>query len=95
MPRTNTADIAPEFTYEWNSAEQVVLKRTDGDGKVVWIPADPRNTDYAAYLASGEEAASYVPPEPPPEKTTEQKVDQLLADYGLSRAELRATLEAN
>jgi len=27
-----------------------VLKRTDEDGKVWWIPTDPANSDYQRYL---------------------------------------------
>ena len=27
-----------------------VVKRTDADGKVWWIPTDPNNSDYAQYL---------------------------------------------
>lgn len=28
------------------------VKRTDADGKEAFIPADPANSDYQAYLAS-------------------------------------------
>ena len=28
------------------------IKRTDADGQVWWIPTDPANSDYQAYLAS-------------------------------------------
>jgi hypothetical protein len=27
-----------------------IVKRTDADGKVWWIPLDPNNSDYAEYL---------------------------------------------
>jgi hypothetical protein len=30
----------------------IVLKRTDPDGKVWWIPTDPANSDYQLYLES-------------------------------------------
>ena len=93
MPKTNTADIAPAFTYEWIDAEQTSLKRTDADGNVAFVPTDPANRDYAEFLSSGATAAAYVPPEPPPEKTTEEKVNQLLSDYGLTREEMRAALD--
>ena len=92
MSKTNTADIAPAFTYEWADAEQSSLKRTDADGNVAWVPTDPGNRDYAEFLSSAATAAAYVPPEPPPEKTTEEKVNQLLSDYGLSREEMQAAL---
>ena len=29
-----------------------VLKRTDENGLIAWIPTDPANSDYQAYLAS-------------------------------------------
>jgi len=29
-----------------------VIQRTDADGKVWFIPADPANSDYQAYLAT-------------------------------------------
>ena len=92
MPKTNTANIAPAFTYEWTSAEQTTLRRTDSDGNVAWVPADPGNRDYSEFLSSGATAAPYVaPPEPEP-LTTEEKVNNMLAAYGLSREELKAAL---
>jgi hypothetical protein len=35
--------------------EGSILKRTDSDGTVWWIPADPANSDYQAYLQALEE----------------------------------------
>ena len=32
------------------------IKRTDEDGTIWWIPTDPANSDYQAYLASLDEA---------------------------------------
>ena len=32
-----------------------IIKRTDEDGTVWWIPTDPANSDYQAYLKSLEE----------------------------------------
>jgi hypothetical protein len=37
--------IKDEFNAE-------VIKRADSEGKVLWIPTDPENSDYAEYLAS-------------------------------------------
>ena len=41
-----------QFTYEVITDElgQEVIKRTDADGKIWWIPTDPANSDYQAYL---------------------------------------------
>ena len=39
------------MTYEEITTEfGKVIKRTDGDGKVWWIPTDPANSDYQRYL---------------------------------------------
>ena len=82
-----------KFTYEWANAEQTCLRRTDEDGNVLWVPTDPQNMDYAAFVASGEDAAPYVaPPEPEP-LTTEQKITRLLDDYGLTREEMITALQ--
>lgn len=37
------------YTYE---VVENMIKRTDADGNEAWIPTDPANSDYAAYLAS-------------------------------------------
>ena len=93
MPKTNTADTATACTYEWSDVDKAVLKRTNPDGSVTYVPADPLNTSYATYLANGEEAAPYVaPPEPEP-PTTEEKINQLLSDYGLTREEMVVALQ--
>ena len=95
MPRTKTADIAPAtYTYEWTDAEQTSLKRTDAEGNVAFVPTDPANRDYAEFLSTGATAAAYVAPPEPPEPTTEEKVNRLLSDYGLTREEMTAALEA-
>ena len=80
------------YTYTWNDAEQTTLKREDENGNVAFVPAAPGNRDYAEFLSSGATAAPYVaPPEPEP-LTTEEKVNRLLADYGLTRDELQVAL---
>ena len=89
MPRTNTADIAPAtYTYEWTSAEQDSLKRTDAEGNVAFVPTDPANRDYAEFLSSGATASDYIAPPPPPEPTAEEK----LARSGLTVDELKDLL---
>ncbi len=82
------------YTYEFTDAEESGLRRTDENGNVAFVPADPANRDYAEYLASGITAASYVAPPEPPEPTTEDKVNRLLSDYGLTRDEMSAALAA-
>jgi len=79
-------------TYVWVDAEGSGLTRTDENGNEAFVPADLANRDYAQFLASGATAADYVaPPEPEPE-STEQKVNRLLSDYGLTREEMQAAL---
>ena len=92
MPKTNTADIATAFTYQWTDAEQTTLRRTAPDGSVGFVPTDPANRDYAEFLSSGATAAAYVEPEPPAPLTTEEKLNNMLAAYGLSREEMKAAL---
>jgi hypothetical protein len=63
---------------------QTVKRLTDN----AFIPPDPANTDYAAYLAWVEAGNTPDPapePEPVPELTTEQKLEAA----GLTVAELR------
>jgi hypothetical protein len=42
-----TKPIYEEIT---NELGEVMIKRTDADGSVWWIPTDPANSDYQAYL---------------------------------------------
>jgi len=73
------------YTYTWTDADQTSLKREDADGNIAFVPTDPANCDYAAFLASGDTAADYVaPPEPAP-LTTEEKLNAA----GLTVEELR------
>ena len=71
------------MTYQL-TASDLILRAADG----AFIPPDPANTDYAAYLAWVEEGNTPEPapePEPVPELTTEQKLEAA----GLTVAELR------
>lgn len=42
-----TKPIYEEVTTELGNT---VIKRTDSDGQVWWIPTDPANSDYQRYL---------------------------------------------
>lgn len=82
------------YTYTWDNQTQTSLKREDEKGNVAWIPTDPANSDYAEFLESGATAEAYIAPPEPPAPTTEEKVNHLLSDYGLTRDELRAVLDS-
>ena len=81
------------YTYAWTDAEQTGLRRTDENGNVAFVPTDPGNRDYAEFLSGPQTADAYVAPPAPPEPTTEEKVNNLLSAYGLSREELKAALD--
>jgi len=72
------------MTYQLTGNGDTILRTTDG----AFIPPDPANTDYRAYLAWLEEGNTPLPaPEPPvpPVLTTEQKLEAA----GLTVAELK------
>ena len=83
------------YTYTWANQEKTTLKREDDQGNVAWVPADPANRDYKEFCDCGATAAAYVaPPEPAP-LTTEEKVNRLLSDYGLTRDELLKAVDSS
>ena len=79
------------YTYTFSNAEETTLKREDDQGNIAFVPTDPRNRDYAEFLASGATAAAYVEPPAPPEPTPEEK----LARSGLTVDELKGLLGLN
>jgi len=47
------------YTYEIIGQElSSVVKRTDSEGNIAFIPIDPANADYQKYLASLDEAST-------------------------------------
>jgi hypothetical protein len=40
----------PIYEVITNDLGEVMIKRTDANGTVWWIPPDPTNSDYQAYL---------------------------------------------
>ena len=80
------------MTYSWFNEEQTELLYRDDNGQAWIIPASPGNRHYKEFLRSGAKAAPYDAGPPPPPPSTEEKVDQLLTDYNLTRDELRAAL---
>ena len=77
------------YTYTFVDADNTTLRREDDQGNVAYVPTDPRNRDYAEFLASGATAAPYVSPPAPPEPTPEEK----LAAAGLTVDELKELLD--
>ena len=51
--------------YEEIIENEVVttIKRTDADGVIAWIPADPANSDYQRYLNPEAEQSTPMVPE--------------------------------
>ena len=77
------------MTYRLTTGD-CVLRIADG----AFIPPDPANTDYAAYLewvAAGNEPEPAPEPEPPVALTTEQKLEAA----GLTVAELKELFGLN
>ena len=85
------------YTYTWTDAEQTSLKREDDQGNTAFIPADPANRDYAAFLASEEVAADYVEPPAPIVPDYIGFSDALLvsAAYGSIRTAAKTSLAVN
>ena len=79
------------YTYTFANAEETSLKREDDQGNIAFVPADPRNRDYAEFLSSSATAAAYVEPPAPPEPTPGEK----LARSGLTVDELKELLGLN
>ena len=80
-------------TIEQVNPEYIVKLDDEQPDTMSVIPNTHRHyQDYLDWVAEGNTALAYVaPPEPPP-LTTEQKVNNLLSDYGLTRDEMRAAL---
>ena len=76
------------YTYTFTDAEETTLKRTNDQGSIAIFTAEPGNSYYAEFLASGETAAPYVEPPALPEPTPEEK----LARSGLTVDELKELL---
>ena len=78
------------YTYTWTTSQEDTLRREDEEGNIAIVPIDPRNRDYAEFLASGSTAAPYVePPAPTDLRTDEEKLEQAT---GLTIAEIKAVL---
>jgi len=74
------------MTYQLTQGD-TILRLADN----AFIPPDPANTDYQAYLA-WLEAGNTPEPAPEPEPIPELTAEQKLAAAGLTVAELRALL---
>ena len=81
------------FTKSLEGEDVLVLVEGDKTTLIPMNPDCPEYQDYLAWVDEGNAADPYVEPYEPP-LTTEQKVNNLLSDYGLTRDEMRAALSA-
>ena len=81
------------FIYTFTTAEETTLKRDNQDGTFTYIAVNSGSRGWQEYVESGAKAAPYVAPSEPEPLTTEEKVNKLLSDYGLTRDEMRTALE--
>ena len=51
----------PTYEEVANDFGGVVIKRTDADGTIAWIPVNESNSDYQAYLNPVEHLTEIVP----------------------------------
>ena len=80
------------YSYKFLDTENEWMERDGDDGSRLIFGAVATNPTYQEFLESGQTAEPYVaPPEPEP-LTTEEKVNRLLSDYGLTREEMQAAL---
>ena len=84
-------------TYKCLNAEQTLLeghRTVTGERFNFMIPEDGELgcTYYQEYKQSGQTAEAFVPPAESEPPSTEDKVNRLLADYGLTREEMQAAL---
>lgn len=77
------------YTYFWLDAANTSLKRVDEDGNEVFIPADSSSPLYREMISTEAEVTPYVEPAP---KSTEEKVNELLQTFDLTREEMQAAL---
>ena len=52
----------PIYEEVTSTLGDVMIKRTDADGLVWWIPTDPANSDYQAYLDKDKPKAALSTP---------------------------------
>ena len=80
------------MTYTYTTPDNTSIRLQREDGTSVLFGVNSGSPAWQEYVNSGETAEPYVaPPEPEP-LTTEEKVNQLLSDYGLTREEMQAAL---
>ena len=80
------------YSYKFIDADNEWMERDGDDGSRLIFGAVETNPTYREFLESGQTAEPYVAPEPLPEPSTEEKVNRLLAEYGLTREEMQAAL---
>ena len=84
-----------KYTYKFANYEKTHIRRYNEDGEFDYLIAAKDNEPlYVKLIKSKIPIGDYVPvPIPPEPETTEEKINKLLSDYGLTREEMVAALE--
>ena len=84
----------PIVSYEALDDTGLNYSATHKDGQKVFFTG-PDNPMFAGLQTTALPVVAYVPPEPPPEQTDEQKLAKMLEMFGLTKNQLRAALDIN
>lgn len=79
--------------YFFTSEDNSTLAVEYDDGTSVAFSWESGTRAWKEFVLSGLTPEPYVAPPEPKTLTTEEKVNQLLSDYGLTRDEMRTALE--
>lgn len=74
----------------WADADKTTIIRDDG----AFVPADPRNADYASLLSHRVKIDAYIEPPAPPTETASQKLDKMFVAAGIDPDEAATLLSA-
>ena len=95
MTNTTTGSrLNPIVSYKALDDSGLNYSATYRDGQEVFFTG-PDCPMYVTLQTTTLPIAAYVPPEPAPEQTDEQKLNKMLEMFGLTKDQLRAALDIN